>query len=179
MKKLLAVEGPDGGGKSTFLSTLIASDPYWEKFAVWHSGGPVQRAEDFRQRMAFVHSKEHLLIDRLPSISEPVYCRALGKPFLVPENEMLDLLLNEDPIVVYCRLNSPQEMLGYMLEGKPHKPSSYYDQLRREYPKIVDEYDLMIDRMVDAEFAVFRYNWKEPNPKIFSSCLKAMQRRDK
>jgi len=183
MKQLLAVEGPDGSGKTTFLSTLVSSDLQWEHFALWHSGGPVRGSGDFLQRMKYIYQHDAIIVDRLPLISEVVYCRALHKPFPVPEDTFLKHLLNVDPIVVYCRLDSAEEMLERMLPGKLHKSAEYYATLRENHPRIVEAYDRLIAEIEDANILVIRHNWQQPwnSPdstfRAVAACNKAMRRR--
>lgn len=151
----------------------------WSGFATWHSGGPVHGEADFRERLDYISSHEALIVDRLPLISEVVYCRALGKPFPIPEAEILKLLLEEDPIVVYCRLDSVERMLERMLAGKPHKPPEYYASVRANYPAIVAQYDALISKLEHAGFTIILQNWEREKSTELSvrACAKAMLRR--
>lgn len=160
--KLLAVEGPDGAGKTTFVADFLKVLPD-DKTPVWHSGGPVATAPDFQRRMSFVRSHSKLIVDRLPLISELVYCTALNKPFLVPPHDLWRSLVALNPVVVYCRLEDVDQMLQNMIRGKPHKSEKYYEELRTNYPRIVNEYDQLMNKLLVAGVQVFFYNWKIHN----------------
>ena len=156
---IIAIEGPDGSGKTTLLSALIKL-PVIRDFDVWHSGGPVLGPADYINRMNFVKSHADLVVDRLPSLSEVVYCSAMGRPFPLPATEMWHELITLNPIIVYCSLFSSSEMLELMLANKPHKSATYYDQLRQNHSKVCEKYRTLINEASNAGLFVVRANWK-------------------
>jgi thymidylate kinase len=156
---IIAIEGPDGAGKTTLLTELTVRREL-RHFVVWHSGGPVANIADYFHRMNYVRGLQNLIVDRLPCLSEIVYCTAMGRPFPIPAVEMWHELLVINPILIYCTLSSSAEMLERMIAGKPHKPPDYYDKLRQNHPKICEKYSELMSEAMRAGLFVLRADWK-------------------
>jgi hypothetical protein len=107
--------------------------------------------------MGFDRSK--VIFDRVSPISDTVYRLAEGRPILVEPDEQIDFLRRFDAVVIYCRLHTSYEMVGYISrETKPHKPADYLEKVIEVHPKVVDAYEQVMGKVRDAGIPVLQYN---------------------
>ena len=157
--KIIA-EGPDGSGKSTLLQELS------ERFnmQVFHPGGPSGTVENYYHKIK--ETEQYLsthLVDRATHISEAVYSNLRGgMPISDSEfEEVLQGLKNLNPIIIYCRLQTPDEMISLMkTSGKSHKTPEHFESIRNGYLKVIQKYDEIISDLESRGFTIILYNWK-------------------
>jgi hypothetical protein len=157
MPKPIVVEGPDGAGKSTLVRKLS------EFFIrpVIHTGGPPKTQKEWTERLMMVggYADRAVLFDRVPQISEQIYGKLYDRPPLdLPE--VLDQNLKDlNPVVVYCRLDSisaMQDMISHTM--KVHKPKQHLDLVFENFPRLVRDYDRLMDR-ISLQVQVIQHSW--------------------
>jgi thymidylate kinase len=156
---IIVVEGPDGAGKSTLMGEL-AKHPAINSFTVWHAGGPVRSVVDYQQRIEYIKLHANMIMDRIPCLSELVYCSILGRSLPVPANRLWNDLVRLNPIIVYCSLASSKVMLALMAASKPYKPPEYYAQLREHHAEVCEKYRMLIGEATRARLRVVHANWQ-------------------
>lgn len=144
----IILEGPDGTGKSTLLTTLAGV----LGMEAHHTGAARHTLEDLEEALKFVEDRPGQLFDRCSHISNGIYARVQGRPDLVPEHEM-SRRLREDvsPIIVFCRFRgegSEAAMLENMTKSpKPHKSEVDTQVVVDAHPLIVAEYDRVMQNL--------------------------------
>lgn len=97
---MIILEGPNYSGKS-FLAEVIS-----KKFhlPVIHRSGPCSRRELFdRMEKVLVYDSPIAIHDRIPCISEQIYGPILRDTNHFDGTIFLDLLLNREPLILYCK----------------------------------------------------------------------------
>lgn len=156
---LIIVEGPDGAGKSTLITRLVKDF----SFPVYRSGGP-KDAENMKRvvkEMATLalDPTTVYLCDRTPWVSEFIYSEALGREMVVPV-DFFATCFKLPQRIIYCNLNDSVSMLSNMSrEFKAHKPAEHTAQVVKNYQKVCDLYDELIDEMESAGIDIFGYDW--------------------
>lgn len=158
MPRLVIVEGPDGAGKSTLAEKLS----YDLSIPFVHTGGAAKDLAELMARMEKVQETPGpAIIDRCPHISDAIYKRAMGQPLFMNPLVAWKDLMTVGPMIIYCRLQDPAEMLTAIVETKKdHKPPEYLERVRQEYPEILHGYDFTMDRLKRMGLWVFDYDWK-------------------
>lgn len=160
MRRYVICEGPDGSGKSTLtdeLCRLLGTEKY-------HAGGPIQSKEEYYERLETAENKlKDYILDRTTHISETVYSE-LRDGLYIDDNEyqkILERLLVMNPVIVYTRLETSDEMLGNMkTEGKSYKSPEHFAQVKQGYERILSGYDNIINRLENIGFDVVKFNYK-------------------
>ena len=155
----IVVEGPDGAGKSTLLDQL-AKDLDREARHTGGSNKTVAELDEKCREQAF-WMRNGIILDRCTFISDPIYKDALGQRPLRSTVILAARLWTLDPIIVYCRRASIDDMLNGILDvKKDHKPAEYLAQVRESYPRIVRGYDYVTEYLRDQGFTVLPYDWQ-------------------
>lgn len=158
MTRLIVVEGPDGAGKSTLLKRL-SIDLSRE---VFHTGGPKTEEESQRWMMKIRNvADKPMIADRVPYISDPIYQRICYDNTSSYDDRRPELL-EVNPVLVYCRLQSVPAMFELMnKETKPHKSPEHLHRVLTNYDRIVRAYDETMTTLETAGMNVFRYDWMQ------------------
>lgn len=158
---LLIVEGPDGAGKSTLISQIACDFNY----SVYFSGRP-DSSEVMRtmldEMIELSNRDEVYICDRAPWISELIYSEALrgGKLFLPKENFIECYSIPQR--IIYCSLSDSDTMLKQMSKVyKAHKPAEHTESVAKNYQKIHESYERIMDDVEMLGIDLFRYNWQE------------------
>ena len=160
---MIAIEGPDGAGKSTLANDLgLALNR-----SVYHPGGPAVSEDDFRVRVTAQERAGDVIHDRLMAISEPIYAGALARSTYNQVNKAADYWLRNltFPLyLIYCRLSSVNEMYDNIdRTAKAHKSPEHIESMRKQYHNIVDMYDRRLNELAGYEYPMVKlmvYNWK-------------------
>lgn len=172
MTRVIAIEGPDGAGKSTLIEKL-KQDLGRE---VIHTGGPPKTREEWMDRLIMVRSYQGkpVLFDRLPQVSEQIYGPLYHRDPLLTADDMDREASELQPLIVYCRLNTADEMLTAMSQAeKAHKPPTHIALVVANYEQIVRAYDKKIAQLVCLPgIDVLQYSWKDDD---YSSLLAELQ----
>ena len=158
MPRIIAVEGPDGAGKSTLIQMLSADLDR----PVIHTGGPPKTRQEWLDRLAMVrsHIGKAVLFDRLPQISEQVYGPLYDRDPVLEKDDFDRETRELDPVIVYCRLRSKEEMLRYISrETKAHKSSAHMDLVLANFDTIVSAYDRKMNEL-DATVLILNHDWQ-------------------
>jgi len=138
----IILEGPDLSGKSTIgerIGDMIGTLPF-------HFGGPVKTKEAFEHRLKT--AKLTMFYDRHPAISEQVYGTIGDRTPLIPAEELTQMLIDLDPLVVYCDPGLPFLLTQLKhLKSKPHKNQDHVDQVRENYTKIYYKYSELMESL--------------------------------
>lgn len=160
---MIAIEGPDGAGKTTFAAELAGALGRH----VYHPGGPATSEDDFRLRVTTQERAHNVIHDRLMVISEPIYAGALARSTFYAVNKAADYYLRnltEHIYILYCRLSSVNEMYDNIdRTAKSHKTPEHIESMRKQYMHIVDMYDRRMNELCGPEYPMVRvmpFNWK-------------------
>ena len=170
-KRTVIVEGPDGAGKSELIRVLaegLGRNPS-------HTGGPRATKEGVDEAMRMVEVRKAGLFDRCSHISNPIYASVDGREDPFTLGEYRTRLASFNPIVVYCRLRNVDQMLSHILTTvKAHKPPSYLEIVKANYPRIVSLYD---EHMTEIEkiVPVIRYSWNEAHPLLVLRAIREIE----
>ena len=158
--KVIVVEGPDGSGKSTLLSSLR----YHTKrhfLTVQRSGPPNDRDVLTRTIEWFSDSISynlHIICDRHPLISEPIYGVALRGENLLetvydPE-ELPAIFSSHIDRIIYCR---PSRFTIERSIGNQPQLKGVMEKL----VDIIDAYDEIMYRIDRWGIPVIKYDWQQ------------------
>jgi hypothetical protein len=157
--RLIAVEGPDGAGKSTLVKKLSESLGR----EVIHTGGPPKNKDEWVQRMMNIRAikDDKVIIDRIPHVSEQIYGPLYERDQVFDNPDFLDReLLEINPVVIYCRLALADEMLTHMSrETKAHKPQTHFDLVISHFGRIVNAYDSKFQSLKTRGLQVRQFDW--------------------
>lgn len=159
---LIILEGADGGGKTTLAAKLVKD----LAASYYHSGGP-KTPEEMQMRIneleIMAHSKDFVIVDRVPWISEMIYPYAFGrKPILTVKQHLENLKLPQK--IIFCRPDGPMQM---SLELKAHKPKEHTENVIKNHERIIDLYDALFQRIHHI-----RYDYRKTNYAILLKKLK-------
>lgn len=155
MPKAIIIEGPDGAGKSTLLKKL-EQDLGRE---VAHGGGPPKDKVEWADRLMRIRDLmgRRVVLDRIPFISEQIYGPLYNRG---PDYSLTRELLELDPVVVFCCLSSPMDMVGRIDRGhKGHKPSAHMELVLDHFPMIVRSYRELMLNLSCKGLQVLPYDW--------------------
>ena len=158
LKRPVIVEGPDGAGKTTLLEKL-ADDL---DLPVYHTGGPNLSMDQLRNRLSDMRKRRRThLFDRCPHVSDHIYAKAAGRVSPMDKEVIFDLLAWElSPVIIYCRLEATDHMLGLVSDKlKAHKSQEHLSMVRTRYLEIVNDYDELF-REKTPGILVLRYDWQ-------------------
>lgn len=155
---LIVIEGPDGAGKSTLIRNLAGC----MKREVIHTGGPPKDQKEWAERLMRLrgYQDKTVLFDRIPHISEQIYGPLYGRDPQDLADQLDRELIEMNPVIVYCRLQSEHEMLRLMsMEVKAHKPSAHFDLVKANYHSIARAYDRKMHELED-KLKVMQFDWQ-------------------
>lgn len=159
MSRMIVVEGADGAGKSSLVAKL-GRDLNRETI---HAGGPPKDEKEWAERCAKFYgmSNQPVILDRIPFISEQIYGPLYGRSSQYRFEELTRDLVFINPVIVYCRLATPEEMFQRIDLGmKDHKPSAHMQLVLDNHYRIVNDYDNAMRRFKFVNsLDVIRYNW--------------------
>lgn len=136
-------EGPDGAGKSfTALEVSRAVG-----LPIHHSGGPPKSRQEMFNRVERLLTKDNIIFDRFPLISDHVYGPIIRNESLFS----LHMLQRIKLPVIYCR-PSLKTILDVSLETKPHKSQEQVDLVKSNILKIVSGYDTIMTKIPHITF---------------------------
>lgn len=169
MPRPIVVEGPDGAGKSTLVQDLGQALPHKPT----PTGGKSKDAADLLLRIRQLETASPLSVfDRCSHISDCIYRRALGMPTLITEQYLHQQLKKWNPVIIYCRLESTEEMLNNISSKfKAHKPPEYLAEVRKNQLDIVRRYDLTMDILSKEGMDVIPYDWQADSFEILMGKL--------
>lgn len=147
MLELLAIEGPDGSGKSTLCRARFPEAK--------HAGGPPISRED---GLARISGTTHGCFDRWFPISEIVYCKFRSSPFT--QDELFELVYRYKPFIIYCRpplLNLKVQLITQEL--KEHKTQEQIDHIVKHHKEIIQQYDEVMWRLTRNGIFVAPYDY--------------------
>jgi len=153
MVKLVIVEGPDGGGKSTLVKTLLTNG----YFTSLHTGGPPSSRAELQERVVKINEAIRtapgtLILDRHPAISDPIYSKVTGSRAYMTSGELWDSLRGVPFYLVYCR-GTPDSMRGYIdRTAKYHKPPGHLMQVIQHHGEVVKLYDAFFKKTPHIPF---------------------------
>lgn len=158
---MIVIEGPDNSGKSTFAAHLS----YEFGIPVYHAGGPPASKKEIFGRVNFIlenHNK--FIFDRIPLISEPVYCILRGGQNLFEGEEAEELyrrLRDINPLVIYCR--PPDDIVLDMSNHKvkAHDSAEHLRQVTENSKKLMHRYDEVIDMPQLPSYYTYDYTLQE------------------
>ena len=156
-RPVIVLEGPDGAGKSTLAERLA----YKFQWPIVHTGGPLANREDYFTRVQDkkLRVARNTIFDRVPMISELVYCLVQDRAPFIHEWEAMNDLIALRPVVIYCRLADTAQMLDRIIASpKAHKSPEYLEAVKKNHDSIVKKYDAVM-RLVPPEL-VISYNWE-------------------
>lgn len=166
-RRIIVLEGPDGAGKSTLAKNLAESSGR----KVMHTGGANLTKEAMEHTLLWIEGQaqaslilgQAVIFDRVSHISQFIYegPPINDKPHFFEQEKLLIRLKEKfDPLVIYCRLDTVEEMQAMIAaEYKPHKSPEYLEKVRQGYPEIVKRYDAAMF-MAHRHLQVTTYNWK-------------------
>lgn len=143
-------EGPDGAGKSfTALEFSKAVN-----LPIHHFGGPPESDEEIIERTKFLTSKDNIIFDRIPPISDQIYGKIVRGKLSILTMDDLEFLTNpgedeednKDYKLIYCR-PSIQTITSVSLEAKPHKSQKHTDSCKDNIERIISEYDQIMSQI--------------------------------
>lgn len=152
---MIVLEGPDNSGKSTLAKVLS------EEFGlpVYHAGGPPASVKEMNKRVDFIlnnHSK--FIFDRIPLISEPVYCILRGGNNMFAESEELYSALREiKPIIIYCRPPLSVLMAEDNREAKSHDNPKHLKKVGDNKLLLIDRYDQVMNSEMVPNYLMYDY----------------------
>lgn len=152
---MIILEGCDSAGKSTLAKEL-------QKRFRWPyrpAGGPPKSREEIRGRQAAIEAvltaKQHVIIDRVPVISDTVYGTVLRRPVLHFDQTDFDRFLALKKCVIYCR--PPNQILMQVVnnhEVKPHETAEHVAAMQANARACIDAYDELMQRVPNK-----MYDW--------------------
>lgn len=98
----IVVEGPDGAGKSTLCRYLSAR----LNRVLVRGEGPSKGPGELDQRIARMMKYRHVVFDRHPAVSGPIYQAFKGPDVDTPSAEMLAIFYGVPSLFVYCHPTS-------------------------------------------------------------------------
>ncbi len=156
-RPVIVLEGPDGAGKSTLAERLQVM----YQWPVVHTGGPNSSRQDVFDRIDQFRfmSRTNVIFDRIAMVSEPVYSVLQHRDSYLDDCEILALVEQMNPVVIYCRLQDSERMLRRILESpKAHKSPEYLRKVQANHAEITKRYDRVIGLLPPQN--VIRYNWE-------------------
>lgn len=156
LSKQIVLEGPDGAGKSVLFTRL-----WTHGFPMGaHTGGPPKNQEDVLARLKRLELGERMVWDRCTAISDLVYRYTLNEPFNVSPRVHVEWLMHNRPCVVYCRPPAEAILAKALEPGKPHKSQAHLEKVDRERPRIIEEYDRLMQWLaIDFGIPVLQYDY--------------------
>lgn len=153
LRNSVYLEGPNGGGKSTLLASLVElglpSD---------HSGGPKKDADEVFDVLRRVEAA-NAVVDRYPLISEVAYDRALKREPNVPHASLYMSYPVEPPLVIYCRPSTDVLFAHEPHDGETHPPE-HRAQIVENRRRLVQTYDeLMMELSSELLIRLVLYDW--------------------
>lgn len=129
--------------------------------------------EELEEGLALAESLSYwargeFIFDRTPHIGNPIYSRNGGRDGFIPEEELHDRLVTRvNPLVVYCRLDSPDKMLGRISrkQTKSWKSPEQFEIVKEHFHNIVKDYDRVMD-LLKSRLVVIPYDYERDSYEI-------------
>jgi len=137
---MIILEGPDNAGKSTLAEYIKETNG----LTVVHSGGPSKDDNEIVSRMTqyMKMADSATVMDRIPCISDPIYCRIIrGVSSPLSDSRWMRGLLLHKPIIIYCR---PSEHILLNLEHhlvKEHETKDHVQLVNERARILIEAYD--------------------------------------
>lgn len=112
--KNIILEGPDNSGKTTLSKVLLDALP---SFSYAHSGGPEQYPGEILIRIRTYMRYNHVLFDRHPCISHPIYSMFSKKELTTIPQDVIDAFYQTCPFIIYCSGEGDAGVTGTLHEG--------------------------------------------------------------
>lgn len=128
----IIIEGPDNSGKSTLVSFLA------ERFPVYNaqtSGGPEQEPGELKSRVEGYLQKTHILFDRHPCVSDPLYSKFRSHDCTIPQH-YIDSFYRQNNFYLYCR---GRDLGDHVI--KPHETEEHVAMVNQHHGLICELYD--------------------------------------
>lgn len=174
---LIVIEGCDGSGKTTLVQQLIEDRrlPYF----VVVTGARASRATLYEMQFELNWLNRHspgqrIICDRHRRISECIYGPAYGRPAVWDDHMVVDHVLREVDVLIYCRPDS--QVIADNVRRTPQMEGvvDRTPDLIRRYDALMNAIDLRLNRCVlDAEATrtkTYHYDYLE------SSCYENLIR---
>jgi len=160
---MIILEGPDGAGKTSLMSTLLDRFPNIEEHAraSTSKGGPVDNIFDWAHNDVMSWEQQRLsFYDRHPMISEPIY-GPIVRDYVDPrfasfEGEDLGLRMLFDSLIIIC-LPSLEEVVANVTGNEQDQMSGVADNIGQIYAK----YQLLLTALRGRR-NVFWYDYNRP-----------------
>ena len=157
------VEGCDGSGKSTFVTSLSSILGY----PVIPTDDPPKSSGECLRRIA-ARLAPGIVCDRSSGlISEMVYGPVLRHGTFLTTEEMEEILLSMIGSVtfIYCRPDTLRPTV------RPGEDSNHVKSVFDKLKKLQSQYDSVMGWIEDSGGRVVRYNWMEQTPEEIAKCV--------
>lgn len=148
------IEGPDGSGKSTLCKEL-SEKTGWK---IYHSRLP-KDFEDIKQIdlevLSLLQDSDNWIVDRVTSISDPVYREAFSLNARIPGDYLMETLKRYKNIpIVFC-----EQPENYQAKEKSYKDDGYHKNVKENAQRLRTGYKACSEIMSDLGFRVIGFNY--------------------